>query len=118
MSITDKIKTIDIKIEQSKAQYNFDWQTAKISTLSSGNVSKYKFLTGRDVLVEKDMLGKSAALKRFEYSPLGKEFKAQTGAAEKQYQKLDKVFESNKKEEKFLKNRAKSVLVYSKDFTF
>ena len=30
MSITDKIKTIDIKIEQSKAQYNFDGQTAKI----------------------------------------------------------------------------------------
>ena len=64
------------------------------------------------------MLEKAAAMKRFEYSPLGKELKAQTCDEEKQYQKLDKVFESNKKGEKFLKSRAESNLVYSKDFTF
>ena len=51
-------------------------------------------------------------------SPLGKELKARTSAAEKQYQKLDKVCESNKKEEKILKSCGKSNLVYSKDFTF
>ena len=39
-------------------------------------------------------------MKRFEYSPLGKELKAQTSAAEKQYQKLEKLFGSYKKEEK------------------
>ena len=39
MSISEKIKTIDNKIEQNKAQYNSDRQTAKISALSSGNVS-------------------------------------------------------------------------------
>ena len=49
------------------------------------------------------MLENTTAIKRFEYSPLGKELKAQTSAAEKQYQKLDKVFESDKKEEKFFK---------------
>ena len=64
------------------------------------------------------MLEKAVALKRFEYSPLGKELKAQTNDAGKQYQEVDKVFESNKKEEKTLKSCANSNLVYSKDFTF
>ena len=49
MSISGKIKAINIKIEQNNAQYDLDRQTAKISALSSGNVSKYEFLTGKDV---------------------------------------------------------------------
>ena len=53
MSISEKIKIIDKKIEQNKAQYNLDRQPAKISALSSGNVSKYEFLTSKDVLPEK-----------------------------------------------------------------
>ena len=44
MSVTEKIKVIINKIEQHKPQYNLDRQAAKISALSSGNVSKYKFL--------------------------------------------------------------------------
>ena len=64
------------------------------------------------------MLEKAAALKRSEYSPLGKELKAQTSAAEKQYQILDKAFESNKRVEKNFKSCAKPNLVYSKDFIF
>ena len=43
MSINEKIKAINNKIDQNKAQYNLDRQTAKISILSSGNVSKYEF---------------------------------------------------------------------------
>ena len=38
MTVTEKIKTIDNKIEQNKAQYNLDKQTAKISALSPGNI--------------------------------------------------------------------------------
>ena len=106
MSISEKIKATNNKIEQNKAQYNLDRQSAKISALSSGDVSKYKFLTGKDVLPKEYLLGKAAALKRFEYSPLGKELKAHTSAEEKQYWKLDKVFESNKKEEKIKRSRA------------
>ena len=56
MTVSEKIKTIDKKLEQNKAQYDLDRQAAKISPLSAGNVSKYKFLTGKDVLPEKDML--------------------------------------------------------------
>ena len=48
ISISDKIKTIDNKIEQKKAQYNLDRQSAEISALSSGNVIKYEFLTGKN----------------------------------------------------------------------
>ena len=70
-----KIKTINNKIEKNKAQYNLDRQTARISALSSGDVSKYKFLTRKDVLPEKDLLEKAAAIKIFEYSLLGKELK-------------------------------------------
>ena len=49
-------KSIGKKIEQNKAQYSLDTKTAKISAESSGNVSKYEFLTGEDVLPEKDSL--------------------------------------------------------------
>ena len=97
MSITEKIKAINNKIEQNKAQYNLDRQTAKISGLSSGSVSKQEFLTGRDVLPEKD-LGKAAALKRFEYSPLGKELKKETSVAEKHFQIFDKIFNYDERE--------------------
>ena len=42
MTISKKIKTIDNKIKQNKAQYALDRQTAKILTLSSRNVDKYE----------------------------------------------------------------------------
>ena len=41
MSISEKIKAINNKIEQNKVQYNLDRKTAKMYVLSSGNVSKY-----------------------------------------------------------------------------
>ena len=99
-------------------KYNLDRQNANISASSSGNVSKHEFLTGRDVLTEKGLLEKVAALKRFEYLPLGKELKVQTSAAEKQYEKLEKYFKSSKKEEITEKRCAKSNLVYSKDSAY
>ena len=81
------IKTINIKIEQNKAQYDLDRQTAKISALSS-----YEFLVGEGVSPEKGLLEKAAAIKEFEYSPLGGELKNQNDIAKKQYQGLDKVY--------------------------
>ena len=67
MTITEKIKTINNKVDQNKSQCNLDRQTAKISALSSGNVSRNKLL---NVLLEKDLLEKAAKIKRFEYSPI------------------------------------------------
>ena len=54
MAVSEKIKTISNKIEKNKAQYNLDM----ISALSSGNVIKYEFLTGKDVSSEKYLLEK------------------------------------------------------------
>ena len=67
MTISKQIKTIDNKIEKNKAQYNLDKQTLNVSALSSGNDTKYKLLTGKDVLPEKYVLEKSAAIRRFQY---------------------------------------------------
>ena len=93
MSISEKIKAINNKIEQNKPQYDLDRQTAKISALSSRHVSKYEFLTGKEVLRGKDLLEKAAATKRFKYSPLGKELKAYTDNVKKLCQKLDDNFQ-------------------------
>ena len=76
-----KIKRIDNKVKQNKAKYDLDRQTAKIFALSSGTVRKYEFLTDKGVLLEKDLLEKAATMKKFEYSPLGKELKAQNDIA-------------------------------------
>ena len=47
MNISEKIKAICNKIEQNIAQYVLDRQTSKSFALSSGNVCKYEFLTGK-----------------------------------------------------------------------
>ena len=59
--------------------------TANISKLSSGNVSKYGFLKGKDVLREKELIEIAATIKRLEYPPFGGELKKQTSLAEKSY---------------------------------
>ena len=71
MTVSEKIKTIDNKIEQNKVQYNLDRQTTKISALLSGNISKHDLLTGKDVLSKKRILRKASIIKKSEYSPLG-----------------------------------------------
>ena len=50
-------------------------------------ISKSEFLTGKDVLPEKDLLQKAATMKRFKYSPLSKVLKVQTDIEKKQYQR-------------------------------
>ena len=93
MNANEKIKTVNYKIKQNKAKYNLDWQKVKISALSSENVGKYELLTGNDVLLEK-----AATIKRFEYSPLGRELKKQTDIVKDQYQRLEKVCDMDKTE--------------------
>ena len=86
------------KSKQSIAKSNktkprqFNRQTSKISALSLKNVSKYEFLTDKDVLQEKDLLEKVAAVQIFEYSQLGKELENQASAAENHYQKTRQCF--------------------------
>ena len=64
---------------------------------------------------------KAATMKRFYYSPLDKELKAQTDIAKKQYQKLDNTFEFDKitkKEKPALKKYDKSNLIYNSKYNF
>ena len=99
MTVSLKIKTINNIIEQTKTQYNLDRQTAKSSALSSGNISKYKFSGKRTAR-------KAGTTKRFEYSPLGSDFKKQTDIGKK-YQGLDRVHGFNKADD-FKKSETKN----------
>ena len=52
-------------------------------------------MTGKDVYQKKNLLEKAVTMKRFDYSPLGKELNAQTNIAKKQYQKMYKKIVKN-----------------------
>ena len=78
--------TINDKIKDEKLQYDVNRQAGKISSVSSGKIDKYKYLTLEEILsfykwrkIEKAM---------FTYSLLGKLWKSK--------QKLLKIKEKNK----------------------
>ena len=48
MTITDQIKILNRKIMQNEAQYDSGRKAAKIFALSSNNLDKYEYLTGKD----------------------------------------------------------------------
>ena len=87
-------------MKQNKVQYDLNKEAAKISALSSRNISKFDFLTGKDGLPEKDLPEKAAAFKRFKYSTLGKELKTQRTAAVK---KVSRFLSQIKKEKQIIK---------------
>ena len=119
MSISEKIKAINNKIEQNKAQYDLDGQTAKISALSLGNVRI--FFNWKRCFTRKDLLEKAATTKRFEYSPSGKELKTQTDIAKKQSRKLDNTYEPEKiikKQKLTFKKYNGSNLIYNSKYSF
>ena len=73
------------KLKQSRSKQNqnqtnqssvqFREISCQISALLSTNAGKYKFLSGKDVLPETDLLETAATIKTFEYSPLGSKLK-------------------------------------------
>ena len=74
--------TINDQIRDEKLQYDINREAAKISALLSGEIHKYDYLTGEDILpsnqqqiIEQD---------RFTYSPLGKAFQKQIKTIEDQ----------------------------------
>ena len=74
MSKKDSLNAINIptnKIRANEADYNLNRQTAKIGALASGDLGKYKYLTGEDLNERSNSVEKA----KFEYSPLGKVFK-------------------------------------------
>ena len=55
---------------QNEAQYDLDRKTAVISALSSNNLDKYEYLTGKDLGLTLNAVEQA----KFEYSPFGKSF--------------------------------------------
>ena len=89
--------TIDYQIRYEKLQYDIDSEVAKISALSTGEIYKYEYLTGEDILPsnQKQIIEQA----KFTYSPLGKAFEKQTKTIEDQGQKQVDAFESLKPKE-------------------
>ena len=67
--------TINGKIRDEKLQYDINWEAAKISALSSGEIHKYEDLTGEDILPSNQQQIIEHA--KFTYSALGKAFEKQ-----------------------------------------
>ena len=67
---------------------------------------------------KKYLLEKAATLKRFEYSPLNKESKAQTDIAKKQYQKWEDTPKFNKMIIRKVEKYTKSNLIYNNKHIF
>ena len=64
--------TINDKIKDEKLQYDIKQEAAKISTLSSGKIDKYEYLTREEILSSDQ--GRIIAQDKFTYSPLGNAF--------------------------------------------
>ena len=66
---------IDDRIRDEKKQYDISRETAKISTLSSGKIVKYEYLSGEKILPpgQKRVIEQA----KFTYPPLGKAFEKQ-----------------------------------------
>ena len=48
--VYNKIMTIDDQIKDEKIQYVINTEAAKLSTLSSGKINKYEYLTVEEIL--------------------------------------------------------------------
>ena len=81
----------------------------KLNTIYTGKLLRFllyyqKMLVNMNflmiyVLPEKDLLEEAATMKKFKYSSLGKELKAQTDITKKQYQVLNNFFKYDVKRE-------------------
>ena len=77
--------TIKDQIRDEKLQYDINREASIISALSSGNIHKYEYLTGEDILPsnQQQIIGQA----KFTYSPLGKAFEKQKKSIEDQGEK-------------------------------
>ena len=70
MTSKEQNKILNDKIKVNNAQYDLDGMNAEISAYSSGDLSKYEYLTKKDLGYKPDAFEQA----KFEYSPLGKVF--------------------------------------------
>ena len=77
--------TINDQIRDEKLQYDINREAAKISALSSGEIRKYEYLIGADILPSYQQQIIEQA--KFTDSPLGKVFEKQIKTIENQGKK-------------------------------
>ena len=90
--------TINDQIRDEKLQYDINREAAKISTLSSGKIHKYEYLTGEDILPSNQQQIIEQA--KFTYSPLGKAFEKQIKTIEDQGEKQIKAIQDQRQVKK------------------
>ena len=83
---------IDDQIRDEKLRYNINTEAAKISSLSSGKIHKYKYLSGKDILPPNQQQIIERA--KFAYSPLGKALEKQIKTIEDQGEKQIKAIQN------------------------
>ena len=83
--------TINDQIIDEKLQYDINREAAKTSSLSSGRIRKYEYLTGEDILPSNQQQIIEQA--KFTYSPLGKAFEKQIKTIEDQGEKQIKAIQ-------------------------
>ena len=99
--------TTEDQIIDEKVKFDINREAAKILALSSGNIDKYEYLTGKEILPPNQQQITDQA--KFTYSPLGKAFEKQTKTIEDQGKKQVDALES-------LKASDKEQLTLMKDF--
>ena len=88
--------TIEDQIKDEKLQYDINREAAKISSLSSGKIDKYEYLTGEEILPSNQQQIIQQA--KFTYFPLGKALEKQIKTIEDQGKKqVDALKTSYKK---------------------
>ena len=80
--------TTEDQIGDEKLQYDINREAAKISPLLLGEIDKYEYLTGEEILPsnQKQIIEQA----KFTYYPLGKAFGKQTKTIEDQGEKTNK----------------------------
>ena len=98
--------TINDQVEDEKLQYDINREASKISAVSSGNIQKYEYLTGEDILPSNQQQIIEQA--KFTYSPLGKAFEKQIKTIEDQGKKQVDALENLKLKEETKPSEDKS----------
>ena len=100
-----------IRLEIKKLQYDINREAAKISALSSGEICKYEYLTGENILPSNQQQIIEQA--KFTYSPLGKSFEKQMKAIEDQGKKQVNALEIRKAIENKSNKQPKSTTIFN-----
>ena len=115
MTINEQLKILDNRIKSNQAQNDLDRQNVKISSLSSGELDKYEYLTGEDLGYKPDVVQKA----KFEYSLLGQVFNEGLNVSDKKEGLLKRLKNIEGKTDKQLEeNKDNQLGVKSIAYTF